>query len=150
MLACRNCENDRIKRIRPYRASTPGLLKDKAGCVAYRVKTPTRGGRRTVCLQVYAIVVEEKGQKMQHRQLDVRSVCTTPWEIPSSSLPRFVWRRHFEGLGKEGKFVSGATWTGAKMLAVPHFRYVTRELRESVGGLSTQDRLSFVVNLSGL
>ena len=37
-----------------------------------------------------------------------------------------------------------------KMFFIPHFRYVTRELRGSMGGLSPQDRLSFVVNLSGL
>jgi hypothetical protein len=37
-----------------------------------------------------------------------------------------------------------------KMFFIPHFRYVIREIRGSIGGLSTQDRLSFVVNLSGL
>jgi len=32
-----------------------------------------------------------------------QSVRATPLEILSSSLPRFVWRRHSDGLGKEGE-----------------------------------------------
>jgi hypothetical protein len=37
-----------------------------------------------------------------------------------------------------------------KMFFIPHFCYIIREIRGSMGGLSTQDRLSFVVNLSRL
>ena len=32
------------------------------------------------------------------------SVCAPPLLIPSSSLPRFVWRTHSDGLGKEREF----------------------------------------------
>jgi hypothetical protein len=46
--------------------------------------------------------------------------------------------------GKGRKVVRGATWDSTKMFVIPHFRYVTRELRGSRGGLSTQDRLSLV------
>jgi hypothetical protein len=42
-------------------------------------------------------------KKKRDKQLDFRSVCVTPLEIPSSSLPRFVCRRHSDGLGKEGE-----------------------------------------------
>jgi hypothetical protein len=41
--------------------------------------------------------------KMRDKQLDVRSVCATSLEILSYSLPRFVCRRHSDGLGKEGE-----------------------------------------------
>ena len=45
----------------------------------------------------------KKGQNFQDKQLDIRSVRATPLQIPSSSLPRFVWRGHSDGLGKDGE-----------------------------------------------